>query len=91
MLFCPGCECGHRVAVAPSPKAWGWNESMDAPTFIPSYLVHGHKGTTLDGGVIFKDQPTCHSFIRDGNIQFLPDSTHALAGKTVPLPDWKDV
>lgn len=23
-----------------------------------------------------------------GNIEFLADCTHALAGKTVPLPDW---
>ncbi|WP_219631785.1 DUF6527 family protein [Stenotrophomonas maltophilia] len=29
---------------------------------------------------------TCHSFVRDGQIQFLSDCTHALAGMTVPLP-----
>lgn len=28
----------------------------------------------------------CHSWIRDGQIQFLDDSTHALAGQTVDLP-----
>jgi hypothetical protein len=27
----------------------------------------------------------CHSFIRNGEIQFLIDSTHALAGQTVAL------
>lgn len=27
----------------------------------------------------------CHSFITDGQIQFLADSTHRLAGQTVPL------
>lgn len=27
----------------------------------------------------------CHSFVRDGQIQFLSDCTHSLAGKTVPL------
>lgn len=27
----------------------------------------------------------CHSFVTDGQIKFLPDSTHALAGKTVAL------
>lgn len=37
----------------------------------------------------FESRPTvCHSFIRAGQIQFLPDSTHALAGKMVPLPDF---
>lgn len=27
----------------------------------------------------------CHSFVTDGRIQFLTDSTHKLAGQTVPL------
>ena len=30
----------------------------------------------------------CHSFVTDGRIQFLTDSTHTLAGQTVPLPAW---
>lgn len=29
----------------------------------------------------------CHSFVADGRIQFLNDSTHALAGQTVDLPE----
>lgn len=29
----------------------------------------------------------CHSFITDGRIRFLGDCTHALAGRTVDLPD----
>ncbi|KFC62792.1 hypothetical protein FF80_03359 [Devosia sp. LC5] len=28
----------------------------------------------------------CHSFVNSGQIQFLGDCTHALAGQTVPLP-----
>lgn len=27
----------------------------------------------------------CHSFVKNGQIQFLSDCTHALAGQTVPL------
>lgn len=30
----------------------------------------------------------CHSFVRAGAIEFLSDCTHALAGQTVPLPEW---
>lgn len=30
----------------------------------------------------------CHSFVRDGQIQFLSDCTHTLAGQTVSLPEW---
>ena len=26
--------------------------------------------------------------VRDGQIEFCSDSTHALSGQTVPLPDW---
>ncbi len=31
----------------------------------------------------------CHSFVIDGRIQFLSDSTHKLSGQTVDLPDWR--
>jgi hypothetical protein len=33
--------------------------------------------------------PGCHSFVTNGMIQFLPDSTHALAGQTVPMVPWE--
>jgi hypothetical protein len=32
----------------------------------------------------------CHSFVRDGRIQFLGDCTHSLANQTVDLPDYRD-
>lgn len=58
-----------------SVKIHQWDGSMDAPTISPSLLHDGPKGR-------------CHSFIKNGNIQFLNDSNHKLAGQTVPLPDW---
>lgn len=30
----------------------------------------------------------CHTFVRDGQIQFLDDCTHALKNTTVPIPPW---
>jgi hypothetical protein len=50
---------------------------MDKPTFTPSLLVS-------------KDYPEsrCHSFVTEGQIRFLADSHHKLAGQTVDLPDW---
>jgi hypothetical protein len=30
----------------------------------------------------------CHSFVTDGQIHFLSDSTHELSGKIVDLPAW---
>jgi len=53
-------------------RGWTWNKDRERPTVSPSINVIGH----------------CHSFVRDGQIQFLADSKHDLAGKTVPLPDW---
>ena len=29
-------------------------------------------------------------FIREGKIQFLPDCSHSLAGKTVEMPDFDE-
>lgn len=51
---------------------------MDRPTFTPSILSTQNRGDM---------KFVCHSFITDGNIQFLADCTHELAGKTIPLPD----
>jgi hypothetical protein len=40
MFECPGCEMSHMVNVAGTGKpVWGWNGSMDRPTFTPSVLV----------------------------------------------------
>jgi hypothetical protein len=89
---CPGCEIGHHVVLtdwtppgktrAPDdgrPK-WVFNGDPAKPTFSPSILVHTHWGPERRSVV-------CHSFVRDGRIEFLPDCTHALAGQTVDLPD----
>ena len=65
--------------IPPGAHRWVWdfNGNFDKPTFTPSIKVEGYN----DDSKPF----VCHSFVTDGNIQFLPDSTHALAGKTVPL------
>ena len=92
----------YRAATGPF---WGYNGIPDAPTFTPSVLVRsGHYATGgapgncwCDFAERFPDQPAdrykctiCHSYVTDGRIQFLPDSTHALAGQTVDLPDIRD-
>jgi hypothetical protein len=81
---------------------WGWNGNVDAPTFTPSILVRsGHYASPDDicwctYNAEHPDDPTpfvchqCHSFVTDGKIQFLADSTHKLSGQTVEIPDWDD-
>lgn len=81
-FHCPGCGYDHAFAVGQpregKPDVWTWNGSLETPTFKPSLLCNG-------------DTPAvrCHSFVTDGQIQFLTDSFHKLAGKTVDLPDWE--
>jgi hypothetical protein len=78
---CPGCGKLHVITTT-GPHAWGFNGNEERPTFTPSILVYEYK---LEDGTIF--QPRCHSFVRDGRIEFCTDSDHALAGQTVELPD----
>ena len=80
LFWCPGCQQLHGVWVK-EPNSltgakWSWNGSMETPTFSPSILVRGVNGSHF----------RCHSFVRDGVIEFCSDSEHSLAGKKVPLP-----
>lgn len=91
IFLCPGCGRVHvlRVDGNADPK-WTFNEDYENPTFTPSILTHGKKIT--EDGNFTKDAEgnpidvTCHSYVTDGNIQFLADTTHELAGQTVALP-----
>ena len=62
---------------------WKWNGDTENPTLSPSIRTQGVSAKTGKSWV-------CHSWIRNGKIQFCSDSTHSLAGKTVRLPevDW---
>ena len=87
-FFCPGCENVHCVNT--SGPRWTYNNNVDKPTFSPSILVTTRWSQNIEPGDNpdeYKDE-ICHSFINDGMIQFLGDSTHKLANKTVPLPEW---
>lgn len=81
-FHCPGCDEAHRYAVnAPAGEpSWTFSGDMDSPTFSPSLLMRSTRGPAHRPHV-------CHLFLRDGQLQFLQDCTHPLAGKTVPLPE----
>jgi hypothetical protein len=104
MFWCPGCDGVHQVQVGEGvgPR-WGFDGNYEKPTFTPSVLVRsGHYVPGQDGKDCWctyekrlgKQAPfqcsVCHSFVRDGQIQFLSDCTHALAGQTVPLRDFDE-
>lgn len=75
-FWCPGCEDAHAFEV---PR-WHFNGDVERPSFTPSLLMNGREG--LRNPAV----PRCHLFLVDGELQFLPDCSHRLAGQTVPLP-----
>ncbi len=92
-FFCEGCEGYHMVYTEPWTKTypgppvpgpvWEFNGDLERPTFSPSLLVY--EGKHEDTGEIH--QPLCHTFVRDGQVEFLNDCGHKLAGQTRPLLD----
>jgi hypothetical protein len=90
-FWCPGCDGWHQVwtKTARPGGGWGFNGDLVRPTFSPSVLVT-YDGPDADGkdtGFGGGPPSRCHSFVRNGRIEFLPDCSHALANQTVELPE----
>lgn len=88
--WCPGCEEVHAL-----PDGWQFDGDLEAPTFRPSFKHSGMKKTVKDGrwtgdwerDAAGKPIPfVCHYILTAGQLHFCGDSTHSLAGQTVPLP-----
>lgn len=93
-FVCPGCSRWHRIStrdanpyskyvnnyVNCSNPNWTFNGDLEKPTFSPSLRCSWHEGEE-------RKLCVCHSYIRDGKIEFLGDCTHFLAGKTVDLKE----
>lgn len=84
-FYCPACAALHQC-----DNRWGFNGNVEKPTFEGSVLVHEVK-PTADSVPGYRGHPRCHSFVTDGKISYCGDSTHAMAGQTVDLPDWDSV
>lgn len=80
-LKCPGCKNWHTIYTRKikNRPAWRFDNNLEKPTFTPSLLLTYH------------DKRRCHSFIRNGQWEFLNDCTHELAGKTVPMVELNNV
>ena len=92
LIWCPTCDEAHLVAVE-KPMAngalWSFNGNLDSPSFEPSLLVKTGRAVDPNFKPEFGDPPeVCHSFIRNGEWQYCGDSTHDLAGQTVPVVEW---
>lgn len=101
-IWCEGCKEVHILYVSnPNTPNWTFNGDLEKPTFQPSLLVRtGHyvSNQPQPPNCKFCNDPdfadcrpctVCHSFITDGKIQYLSDCTHALAGKTIELSEFK--
>jgi hypothetical protein len=95
MFFCPACKCGHIVKTKGTPAWTLIGLENDSPTVSPSILVRSTEFITdeqhaliMSGGKFEPKKTVCHSFVRNGKIEFLNDCTHALAGQTVDIEDF---
>lgn len=98
--WCPGCKEVHAIIVHRDPAfpgpCWTFDGNVDRPTFAPSIRITGKQAVKNDRGewtgewICGPDgkalDECCHYFVRAGQIEFCGDSTHALVGKTVPMP-----
>ena len=84
-LWCPGCNDLHQI-----DETWGFDGNREKPTFSPSILTWEGDWPDHPNPADKRPKTRCHSFVREGKWAFLDDSTHALAGKTVPMVDFPD-
>lgn len=78
------------------PDTWGFDGSLEKPTFNPSVKITGKKRVIVNGqwtGEWVRDaagsavDECCHYNLTAGQLHFHGDSTHGLKGTIVPLPD----
>lgn len=84
-FYCPGCKSHHAFY-----SSWYFNGDLEKPTVSPSILVHWVRTKNDESGKVIPNSGeamTCHSFITNGNIRYLNDCTHELAGKSIELPE----
>ena len=76
-FYCPGCKGRHEINTT-----WSFDGNFESPTISPS--IHVRWDGFVDEEKITK---ICHTFVRNGEIQYLGDCTHRLANTTVPMEE----
>lgn len=92
MYWCQGCGDYHTIKTK-GDGAWNWNGDIHNPVITPSVKVTW--AAIPDAPDEFKEWRTeriCHTYIGcngalPGQVIFLGDCTHALAGQIHPFPD----
>lgn len=103
---CPACRDIHTISVAPRRWTWNSDAehpTFNPSVLVTSgHFTQGHGNEycwcTHNAEQIAKgEDPSgfecvrCHSFVRNGMIEFLSDSSHSMAGKTVEIPEYEMV
>ncbi len=98
-FHCPGCDELHTVNAGWTFNGDIEKPTLSPSVLVRSgHYVSGRQSTSCwcphNAEQRAKGEPEsgfscqiCHSFVRDGQIEFLSDCTHALAGQTVDLPE----
>jgi len=81
IFWCPACGCGHGVwtTAKNDQSVWIMSGTEERPTFTPSLLITYGESHPADRPAV------CHLNLTDGHLVYHGDSTHELAGKTVPM------
>ena len=104
-FWCPGCKEMHPIPVGGNGWQWNgsYDKPTFMPSVFVRGVVITAKGEFqyrqwCDAGYrpgalpenLDSKSTCCHSYVRDGRIQFLADCTHELRNQTVelvPMPD----
>ncbi len=93
--WCQGCVSMHSIRTK-GAGAWTWNGDVEKPVFGPSVLTTYEAVPDAEPGFEeWRTKRTCHTFVgcngaQPGEVIFLGDCTHPLAGTVQPFPDLPD-
>jgi len=74
----------------PLPDGWTFDGNLEQPTFSPSFKHTRTRFPSYTEAGIGIGEPLpfiCHYILTAGQLQFCGDSSHKMAGQTVPLPE----
>jgi hypothetical protein len=105
-FWCPGCNEVHGVVIGENGWTWNGDAEkptfqpsvlVTSGHYSPGFPHGGPPDCACNYQERFPDRgpwpwpcSRCHSFVAEGQIQFLGDCTHELANQTVPLPAWSE-
>lgn len=94
-FWCEGCNSPHSIYIEGDTRpTWKFDGNTEAPTMTPSVLITWKEPSDVPEE--FDDESKdvskcCHLFVTKGELVYLSDCTHELAGQKRPMRpivDW---